>query len=250
MIRERENMNGLAMDAVLDFILEIYRAAQDTVAEEFQMLALGMLQAALPSSRQEWQDLPTQQDVRTVIALMPHLSEALAISRALAAQQVEPAPSAAPGGTRALAHVSGIAIHVGNRFAEMLREQWPDWQSSHLPQELLQAVMRDGQITIANSAINVGAVSLGNLLFLSARRTLPLSRLSIRELAVVRLFGAGKSHKEIARKLELSPVTIRNHIQRAYRKLDIDNKAALARLLEAEEMPNLRKPMRAPGAHH
>lgn len=327
----------LAMDALLDFILELYRAAQDTAAGEFQTLAFSMLQTMVPfrsatwsnaglgkegitlssmhlynepqsliedlvsmnskhsaavslaaqrpniahqhyspqlfsgrehaemrdyqkryghdkalmitdsqslRSRGEWivlyrpqgQDFFTEQDRRAITAIMPHLTEALTINRLLATQHAVPSSPATLNGARALAHLNGITLHVGNRFAEMLREQWPEWQSSRLPLELLQTITRDGQAVIANRTINITAVGLGNLLFLSAKRLPTLSRLGIRELAVIRLFGAGKSHKEIAKKLGLSPVTVRNYIQHVYRKLGIDNKVALARLLETEEI--------------
>lgn len=55
--------------------------------------------------------------------------------------------------------------------------------------------------------------------------------LTRREMTVARHYASGQSHKEIARELEVSPATIRNHIASIYRKLDINNKAHLVHRL-------------------
>jgi TolB-like protein/DNA-binding CsgD family transcriptional regulator len=55
--------------------------------------------------------------------------------------------------------------------------------------------------------------------------------LSKREIDVAEHYASGQSHKEIARKLNVSPSTIRNHIASIYRKLEINNKAQLVHQL-------------------
>jgi len=55
--------------------------------------------------------------------------------------------------------------------------------------------------------------------------------LSKREFTVAEHYAAGRSYKEIARELEISPATIRNHIAAIYRKLEINNKAQLVHQL-------------------
>jgi len=50
--------------------------------------------------------------------------------------------------------------------------------------------------------------------------------LSDREREVLRLIARGRSNKEIAVALELSPFTINNHVARILRKLNVDNRAA------------------------
>ena len=55
--------------------------------------------------------------------------------------------------------------------------------------------------------------------------------LSRRELTVAEHYAAGQSYKEIARELDISPATIRNHIAAIYRKLEINNKAQLVHQL-------------------
>lgn len=55
--------------------------------------------------------------------------------------------------------------------------------------------------------------------------------LSQRELEVARHYAQGQSYKEIARELDVSPATIRNHIASIYQKLEINNKAQLVSYL-------------------
>lgn len=54
----------------------------------------------------------------------------------------------------------------------------------------------------------------------------PISTLTPRELAVVRLLGSGCSYGEVAERLGISPHTVVSHIKNAYRKLDVHTAAA------------------------
>jgi DNA-binding CsgD family transcriptional regulator len=51
--------------------------------------------------------------------------------------------------------------------------------------------------------------------------------LSEREIRVAQYYSLGKSYKQIAQELKVSPATIRNQIASVYRKLEIKNKAEL-----------------------
>jgi DNA-binding CsgD family transcriptional regulator len=57
-----------------------------------------------------------------------------------------------------------------------------------------------------------------------------LSCLSAREREVAHLAACGLGDKEIARRLGISPTTVRTHVEHAYRKLGVNNRVALARL--------------------
>jgi DNA-binding CsgD family transcriptional regulator len=57
------------------------------------------------------------------------------------------------------------------------------------------------------------------------------SLVSPRELEILSLVGAGKTNKEIARELWLSPHTVRSHLENAFEKLEVTNRtAAVARV--------------------
>jgi len=59
----------------------------------------------------------------------------------------------------------------------------------------------------------------------------PLARLSERESDVARRYADGRTYKEIAEALFISPATVRNHLAHIYRKLEINGKAELARIV-------------------
>jgi transcriptional regulator EpsA len=59
-------------------------------------------------------------------------------------------------------------------------------------------------------------------------------RLSSRETQVIALVRDGKTNQQIAESLELSPLTIKNHVQNILRKLDVSNRAqAVAKAVKA-----------------
>jgi DNA-binding NarL/FixJ family response regulator len=58
-------------------------------------------------------------------------------------------------------------------------------------------------------------------------------RLTPREQDTARLVMLGLSDKEIARALEISTTTVRTHLENAFRKLGVSNRAALVHKLRA-----------------
>lgn len=191
---------------------------------------------ALPLYRADDDDHFSDQDQKLLETLFPHMVEALAINRQLAFGRVFGQElgdgTANPAGSRALARPNGLLITCGARFAQMLRRQWPHWRESWLPPQLLQALRCScGSVSIANGDINISFQRMGELIFLSATERLRIAVLSQRELQIARLFANGHSHQHIATELELSPTTIRNALQRSYRKLQINDRTELVRMV-------------------
>jgi adenylate cyclase len=58
-----------------------------------------------------------------------------------------------------------------------------------------------------------------------------LGKLSDRECTIARRYADGQTYKQIAGELFISPATVRNHLARIYRKLEITGKAELIRLV-------------------
>lgn len=174
-----------------------------------------------------------QTDSRMLEQIMPHLIEALEINRMLGRVHIPHADSGTTG-TRAIARMDGTLYHCGKRFAELLREAWPEWKSGRLPAELVTALHPGKETMLAGHAIAVSASILGNMLLLNIRRVSPLHRLTLREMEVAKHYGQGRSHKEIGLLLDISPITVRNFLGRIYTKLDIGNKVELASMLTAE----------------
>lgn len=72
----------------------------------------------------------------------------------------------------------------------------------------------------------------------------PLTVLTGREHEVAVLAGTGKKTRDIAHELNLSPRTVDVHLTRIFRKLGIDSRAALARLMALAETSDRPNPLR------
>lgn len=180
-------------------------------------------------------DRYARRDRTALEALMPHLVEALRINESLGALKVR-----ADGDARASLAIAGLdgTLHfVGPRFAELMRLEWPQWPGVRLPAEVMDAFARPGGQSWACRSIAIAAERIGGLLFVHGRTQPPSARLSSRELHIAALYGAGRSHKEIARELALSPVTVRNHLQHIYAKLRVNDKAQLATVIARAGLP-------------
>jgi two-component system response regulator DesR len=75
------------------------------------------------------------------------------------------------------------------------------------------------------------AVGRGQTVF-AARREQPVTGLSDREREVLALLASGRTNKEIADQLFLSPHTVKEHTSAVYRKLRVRNRAEAVRRAE------------------
>ena len=171
-----------------------------------------------------------ERDMRAAALITPHLSQAFALNRAVHLED-STSPRRVPGGERAVMRADGALLHCGARLAEMIRADYPAWDGVTLPEKLVNEVRRGGVVHFPGCGACVHVSQLGNTLLLTLREITLAGRLSPRELTVAQLFGSGASYKEIARRVALAPATVRNVVQNAYRKLGINNKAQLARLM-------------------
>ena len=90
--------------------------------------------------------------------------------------------------------------------------------SSREMQEAIRNVMQ-GQIEVRYS----DAMPVGNL---SSQQRNSLDELTPRQIEILRLLRHGLSNKEIARKLDLSPFTVRSHVSALMKNLGVSNRAA------------------------
>ncbi|EEG08588.1 helix-turn-helix transcriptional regulator [Pseudogulbenkiania ferrooxidans] len=109
-------------------------------------------------------------------------------------------------------------------FVDLLLTEWPDWAGPQLPAKVKPQGYDGGRLSIEARPVN-------DLYLLTARYRCAMEQLSARESDVARLFGEGRTYKEIARLLDMSPHTVRHHIRSIYAKLGISGKAGIAHLL-------------------
>ncbi|SFV03037.1 helix-turn-helix transcriptional regulator [Pseudomonas sp. OV546] len=120
----------------------------------------------------------------------------------------------------------GVLQCAERGFIDLLLNEWPQWSGPTLPVPLDERGHEGKQIHIQVSAV-------GDQFLLAARVNRALPQLSPRENAVAQGFGEGKTYKEVARDLGLSPNTVRHHLRTIYSKLGVRDKARIAHLVHA-----------------
>lgn len=163
--------------------------------------------------------------------LAPHVAEASAVSRALTLLRL---PLARIGEMPlALIDAKGALAQATPAFVRLFwNGRTP--QNPHLDHECLVAI-RDGREWPLPDGIHVlraDSEPPGWLLRIQRRKRSDC--LSERERCVARHFAGGDSHKEIARKLKLAPVTVRNHLRKIYAKLGVKHRVELITAIEPD----------------
>lgn len=183
--------------------------------------------------------------------LMPHLTAALTSNWMLHLERTRAARAAPGTGALAVVDRKGVLCVADPALSEQLRREWPNWIGPVLPPPLLEH-LRAGA-AFAGSRLSVRFHPIGELWMVETRPVTEVMRLSPRESEIARRFSAGQSYKEIARDLGIAPTTARHHLREIYRKLEVSDKAALARKLPADaaeelEMEDLPVMEELPGA--
>lgn len=131
--------------------------------------------------------------------------------------------------------VSGICSAVGDLlgdhadFARLIANEFPGWSPPRLPALIMTALERQG--SWRRNRLFVQPYPVADVVFLTARYSTEIDKLTAREKTIAREAAKGSSYKEIARSLSLSPATVRAHLHNIYGKLEISNKTALSRAI-------------------
>lgn len=155
-----------------------------------------------------------------------HMERAIAHNRE---QALAKGSQAAGQRAAALVDAAGSIVAADPLFQARFRRRFGGDALYRLPRELLQA-LADG-LAYEDEHVAFRFKAVGHYHVCELLEAGPASLLSPRERQVARLFAAGGSAKEIARSLTLSPYTVQSHLASVYRKLNVSDKAALARLL-------------------
>ncbi len=157
--------------------------------------------------------------------LMPHLASAVSLNQIRTLQALR-LTLEGPEQRLALAVCDGVGVLQSTEpaFVELLLAEWPDWAGPSLP-AMVKPTGYDGD------RLRIDARQVNDLFLLTARYRCAMEQLTSRENTVARLFGQGRTYKEIARELGMSPHTVRHHLRAIYTKLGISGKAGIAHLL-------------------
>jgi DNA-binding CsgD family transcriptional regulator len=194
-------MNGVS-GAYANFYLSSYRAGQNTrrwSAEEREFLKCAVDQ----------------------------LSSAMKLSSA------EPGRVTNPGSVTILASETGVGLFGLKALREQFGEVWPRWTGDALPEQLARLIAIPGQHILPERDLSVTVEQTPQfqgmgLRRITLRRLNRFDLLTAREREVARQLAEGRTAKEVARSLGIAPATVRNQTQSIYHKLQVDNRASLA----------------------
>ena len=164
--------------------------------------------------------------VRAATLLLPHFAQARRQKLALHHQssgQIHPAE-----GARAMASQDGCLMFSSGAVVALLQTEWPQWEPPVLPRELMLTLAHTSPPSYVGREIHITAMPFGRALNVCVQQRRKVPVLSAAQLNVARLTTRGLTHKEVARELNLSAHTVRNHLAAIYQKLAVRNKTELA----------------------
>ncbi|QJI29048.1 helix-turn-helix transcriptional regulator [Pseudomonas sp. ADAK18] len=167
-----------------------------------------------------------EQDCQLLNNLMLHLVAAVSANQIRTLVAMRETLTSPRNLALAVCDQRGVLQCAEGGFVDLLLSEWPQWSGPTLPVTLDERGHDGKQVQIEASAV-------GNQFLLAARINRGLPQLSPRENDVAQGFGEGKTYKEVARDLGLSPNTVRHHIRAIYSKLGVKDKARIAHLLHA-----------------
>ncbi|MFA6310695.1 MAG: LuxR C-terminal-related transcriptional regulator [Sterolibacterium sp.] len=126
----------------------------------------------------------------------------------------------------ALVNRSGTFEIADPAFLSLLRNAWRDLTPTQLPAAVVLA-MQAGKPFVGRE-LEIMFSRRGDFVLCEAHAKKAGSRLSPRETQVAEYFATGRSYKEIASTLGVSPNTVHAQLARVYQKLGISDKALLS----------------------
>lgn len=132
----------------------------------------------------------------------------------------------------ATATLQGRLDRASEAFLGRMRAAGLRMDGSQLPAPLWRRLHDRGALDCGAGRLELRRF-FGLRLLVWTEGSAPPTALSAREDQVARIYAGGGSFRDVARLLDISPHTARNHLRTVYRKLDIGSKLDLARLLHA-----------------
>lgn len=177
-------------------------------------------------------DHPFSEDERHFIqATAPHLMQAWRINCQFFLNTFEAHEAFNRPFKMALVDYQGGVQQAIQGFDGLIKREWKGWQDNILPQELIDQLINEREESYTGDHVVITATYFEYLIALQVYERSPIDSLTLREREVAMLSAQGKNYKEIATELNISHSTVRNHLQKIYARLHINNKAQLMKLL-------------------
>lgn len=179
----------------------------------------------------------SENERRFIQAVSPHLIQARRINCQFYLNTCQAHATFNQPFKMALVDYQGGVQQTIQGFEDLIKREWEGWYGNTgmamLPSPLMDQLITNRGESYTGNHIVVTASYFEYLVALQVRTCSPIDVLTLREREVAILCAQGRNQKEIAAALNISPFTVRNHLQKIYSSLNINNKAQLAkRLLE------------------
>lgn len=168
-------------------------------------------------------------EIETVETLIPHLAAAMRINRTM--QLFRLGKEAANVTRRAICDAYGVIHRADDGFTEAVEAEWPDWNGERLPDAFCRHLQSQPDIPFLCSIHRIEISRIAGLFVLELRPRSLVDRLGSRELETIQHFANGASYKDVARRMNISPATVRHHLRSAYKKLGVHDKTQMSRLI-------------------
>lgn len=174
-------------------------------------------------------------EIATVETVIPHLAAAMRINHTM--QLLRLGKEVLTETRRAICDAYGIIHRADPGFDDAIALLWPGWSGQRLPEPMAQHLQSHPQSPFLSSTHRIEINPVAGLFVLEIRPRSLVDRLGSRELETIQHFANGASYKEVARRMNISPATVRHHLRSAYKKLGVHDKAQMSRLIGGMVIP-------------
>jgi DNA-binding CsgD family transcriptional regulator len=170
----------------------------------------------------------TERERRLFQVVGPHLAEAWTTNRIEYLKRTS-TPASSGRWSSGIADGQGVLHVMDHHFVERMLLEWPAWKGARLPREV--RALSAGTSVFSGRRITVKARQIDGFILFDVRLRSELDNLSPREMDIAKRFADGKSYKQVAAELDISPATVRTHLATIYNKARVKNKVELIELV-------------------
>jgi DNA-binding CsgD family transcriptional regulator len=134
-------------------------------------------------------------------------------------------------GAAAIVDDEGWLRQIDVAFARFLRSEWPEWTGPILPEPVAFWLRKGAREDFRCGQVILNAETVDDLQLLRIRDRVNTDSLTPRELMIAEIYVSGKTSPSIAGAMNISPSTVRRHLESVYRKLGVRSKIELLRAL-------------------
>ena len=169
--------------------------------------------------------LATESQLLWLSHFAPHMAEAFRINQLL---HQGPHPWSSDEGLAVVEASTARLIRADDTFLKGARNEWPSFDGWDLPIVIRRLWDENPNFDFHGRCIRLDGHRSGGLVYLRARKVTGPGRLTKRQLEIARLYIEGLATKEIARRLNISHATVRNHVAMACEALGAHGKLDMA----------------------